>query len=153
VRHLFPSAALCFLLLTGCASTQRTVGSSTDADNLIAPEIAVMQAANAAPDGVAGTFSMLVQGTGSERGRHFLNSQPDYRDQRNLTIVLSPQAHRQLAERLGGDPLLVLRQKEVVVRGTAIRTRINFLANGRPTNKYYYQTHVHVADAEQISLR
>ena len=153
VRHFFPATALSLALLTGCATTQHTVGSSADANNLITPEIAIMQAANAAPDGVPGTFFMLVQGTGSGEDRYFLNSQPDYRNQRNLTIVLSPQAHRQLVERFGGDPLVALTGKEVVVRGTAIRTRIDFFANGRPTNKYYYQTRVQVTDAEQISVR
>jgi len=34
----------------------------------------------------------------------------------------------------------------------AVRTRIDFTSGGRPTGKYYYQTHVVVTDPAQIAL-
>lgn len=153
MKRLVLASLLSIGMLTGCATAPRGENALHETTNLITPEAAIIRAANAAPEGVPGTFLMLVQATGTERGRVFLNSQLDYRDQRNLTIALTPQAHRQLAERLGADPMVALKGKQIVVRGTAVRTRIDLLANGRPTGKYYYQTHVHVTDATQLAVR
>jgi len=41
----------------------------------------------------------------------------------------------------------------IATSGTARRERIDFTANGAPTGKYYYQTHVRVSDAAQIVVR
>lgn len=120
---------------------------------LTTPEQAVMLAAHAAPDGAPGTFAMVVRATAATQGRYYLNSEADYRDQRNLTLVLSPRAWGQLAHRLGGDTLEALEGRAIVVRGTAMRTRINFFfEDGRPSGKYYYQTQLRVSDAAQITL-
>jgi hypothetical protein len=112
-----------------------------------------MRAAEAAPKGVDGVFEMEVRGSGRDAFRTFLNSEADYRDQRCLTIALSPAAAAALRERLGGDPGEVLRGRRIVVTGTARRERVDFTANGAPTGKYYYQTHVRVSDAAQIVVR
>lgn len=148
----FLASLLCLAALGGCATTPRDVAALPDGGAYTTPEQAVMLAADAAPDGVPGTFAMVVRATGAQPGRYYLNSQPDYRDQRNLTVVLSPRAHAQLATRLGGDPLTALEGQAIVVRGEAMRVRINFLENGRATGAYYYQTHVRVTDAAQVSL-
>ncbi len=80
----------------------------------------------------------------------FLNSEVDYRDQRNLTVAVAPTAVAALQARLGGDPRVALKGRDIVVTGSAMRIRIVFSANGQPTDKYYYQTHVRVSDADQI---
>lgn len=110
-------------------------------------------AANAAPASVDGTFSMTVQATGSQRNQTYLNSELDYRDQRNLTIAITPHAVQQLADRLGEHPRVALKGKDILVQGAAARTKTYFFANGRMTDKYYYQTHVNVNDADQITVR
>lgn len=112
-----------------------------------------MMAAEAAPEGVTGTFVMTVRGSGRQHNRTFLNSQSDYRDQRCLTIALSPVAAQQLALRLGQPAEVALAGKDISVRGVAVRTKIYLYANGNATEKYYYQTHVNVTDADQITVR
>ena len=109
-------------------------------------------AASAAPRSVDGVFAMRVQATGIQGQLTYLNSELDYRDQRNLTVTITPDAARQLAERFGDHPRISLKDKNIRVRGSAIRTTIRFYANGKPARKYYYQTHVNVTDAGQIEV-
>lgn len=139
-------------LLAGCASTRPVPHHARSEGPWITPEQAVFLAAHAAPAGVEGTFAMKVQATGTQSRQTYLNSELDYRDQRNLTIAITPRAARQLALRLGEDPLVGLKGKDILVRGAAVRTQIHFFANGRMTEKYYYQTHVNVTNADQITV-
>ena len=44
------------------------------------------------------------------------------------------------------------RGKRILVSGTAMRTRIDVTVDGRQSGKYYYQTHVRVAQASQIKV-
>jgi len=119
----------------------------------IMPEEAVLMAANAAPEGVVGTFSMKVRATGSQNAMSYLNSELDYRDQRNLTVAFNSGVAQQLRERLGSDPLNALNGTDILVRGTAFRVKIVFFCNGRASDNYYYQTQVNVSDADQIVVR
>lgn len=114
------------------------------------PLDAIVRAADSAPRPVPGIFAMRVAATGRQSGRLYLNSERDYRDQRNLTIDIDPQVIPVLQKRYGASPDIYFRGKWIEVRGLAQRTKIDFLAYGRPTSKYYYQTHVRVADADQI---
>lgn len=117
----------------------------------IGPRDAIVAAADAAPRGVPGLFAMRVAGTGRIGGRVFLNSEADYRDQRNLTIALSPTVAQQFANRYGAAPEVYFRGRSIEVRGAARRERIHFLDNWRrPTGLYYYQTHVRVTRPDQI---
>lgn len=145
--------SLTFALLAGCASTPTAPRAADSEMSWISPRQAVFMAADAAPDGVDGTFALHVQATGTQGGRTYLNSELDYRDQRNLTVAITPEAARQLTQRLGEHPRVALKGKDILVRGAAVRTRIAFFANGRVTDKYYFQTHVNVTDADQITLR
>jgi hypothetical protein len=113
----------------------------------------VQLAAAAAPDGVRGVFALQVQGTGTQDGFAYLNSEIDYRDQRSLTIAITSSAAQQLEAKLGAPAIVALKGKRILVKGTATRTRIDFTTGGKPTGKYYYQTHVRVADPEQIQLQ
>jgi hypothetical protein len=113
---------------------------------------AVHEAAERPAMGVPGVFAMAVTRTGREDGRVYLNSEADYRDQRNLTISIAPAAAEALARRFGAPPDVHFRGRLIAVRGTARRVRIDFLTNGnRPTGLYYYQTQIMVARPEQIS--
>jgi hypothetical protein len=118
---------------------------------MTAPQ-AVMAAADAAPRGVPGNFALVVKRVDMVGPRLFLNSEEDYRDQRNLSIAIDPQALPGLRRRLGSNLRAALVGHDVRVRGLARRTRIDFINHGRRTGKYYFQTHVMVTRDEQISV-
>lgn len=145
--------ALFAALLGACTSTFPPSQIGSTQSPWITPYQAVFQAASAAPADVDGTFAMKVQATGTQGNQTYLNSELDYRDQRNLTIAITPRAAQQLADRLGQHPSVALKGKDILVRGSAARTKIYFFANGRMTDKYYYQTHVNVSDADEITVR
>lgn len=134
--------------LAACAGT----GPAAKDARWLQPAQAIQLAADAAPRGVAGTFVLQVRGTGTDDGRVYLNSETDYRDQRNLTIAITPAAAGALAARLGASPSVALEGKRIVVGGVATRVRIDFTIDGHPSGKYYYQTQVQVTDAAQIRV-
>ena len=119
----------------------------------LTPMQAIFAAATAAPEGVPGVFVMQVRNAGRQDGRLFLNSEADYRDQRSLTVAISPSAFAGLEARFGRPLDTALVGQRIAVTGEARRTRIDFTGNGLPTGKYYFQTHVVVTDADQIALR
>ncbi len=96
-----PSFVIMFALfaLAACATTP-TLGQ----ENRIEPREAILAAADAAPRSVPGIFAMRVAATGRVGGRVYLNSEADYRDQRNLSIAIAPAAARDLARRHGAEP-------------------------------------------------
>ena len=111
-------------------------------------------AAHTAPEGVVGTFSMKVRATGSQNTMSYLNSELDYRDQRNLTVAFNSGVAQQLRERLGSDPLNALNGNRYPGsrHGLPSKNRF-FFCNGRASDNYYYQTQVNVSDADQIVVR
>lgn len=139
-----------FLALSACQSPSAV--SNVPAGPAISALQAVMAAADAAPRGVPGTFSLVVKRAEMVGPRLFLNSEQDYRDQRNLSIAIQPQALALLRDRLGKDLAAALRGRTIRVGGVARRTRIAIFNNGKPTNLYYYQTHVSVGSAAQIEI-
>ena len=139
-------AAAASLLASGSAAAQPE-------GRLFSPRESVTAAADAAPAVVPGTFALRVRRAERVRRRLYLNSERDYRDQRNLTIRIEPGAVRQLAARHGAPVERYFLGREILVRGAAQRTRIDFTdARGRPTGLYYYQTHVAVRDANRVSV-
>ena len=139
--------AFTLVLASGCATTSST------GTQWIQPVEAVQLAATAAPDGVPGLFALQVKNTGTQDNFTYLNSEIDYRDQRSLTIEITPIAARQLETKFGAPPMVALKGKSILVRGVAKRTKIVSIANGKSTDKYYYQTHVRVTGTEQIELQ
>jgi len=119
----------------------------------ITPEKAVIAAAKAAPEGVSGTFKMTVRAVGHENRRVFLNSELDYRDQRNLTIAMSEEVEKALEAKIGAVSEQAFIGRRIFVRGVAQRVRIDFTDGGRPTGKYYYQTHVVVTEPIQVAVK
>ncbi|TCZ82037.1 hypothetical protein [Lysobacter sp. N42] len=142
----FLTPILALAACAGCASSARHGGAWID------PMHAVHLAAAAQGRPVAGVFALTVQASDRGEDRIWLNSERDYRDPRNLTIVVLEPAARELGEQLGGDPVARLRGRRIQVTGQARRTRIDFMHDGRATGKYYYQTHVHVTRAAQLRL-
>lgn len=143
------------LLAAALSSASWAAGGqeATPSARRFAPREAIVAAADAAPRRVFGTFAMRVTATGRVRSRVYLNSQDDYRDQRNLTIAIQPHTATALARRNGAPPERFYRGRDIEVRGAAQRVRIHIIDdNGRPTGLYYYQTHVVVTDADQISV-
>lgn len=148
--HMIRSSVLFGLALAmaACAGT----GPAAEDARWLQPAQAIQLAADAAPRGVTGTFVLQVRGTGSDDGRVYLNSETDYRDQRNLTIAITPAAAGALTARLGAPPAAALAGQRIVVDGVATRVRIDFTVDGHPSGKYYYQTQVQVTDAAQIRV-
>lgn len=144
--YLLPILAL----VSGCAG-QSHLGQRNS--QLIPPALAVLAAADAAPNGVPGRFAFVVQRADWVGPRLFLNSQPDYRDQRNLSIDIDPAALPGLRQLYGDDLRSALMYRPVIVDGVARRVRIDFTVYGRRTGKYYFQTHVVVTDPGQLHVR
>ncbi|MGY0611152.1 MULTISPECIES: hypothetical protein [unclassified Luteimonas] len=118
----------------------------------VSPMLAVLTAAEAADEGVPGMFALTVAATGStESGSVYLNSEEDYRDQRNLTIRFSTAAAGAWRTLHREDPQ-ALKGRHVTVIGYVYRKRIDFTAAGLPTGKFYYQTHLMVHEASQVMV-
>ncbi|WP_336986328.1 hypothetical protein [Altererythrobacter aquiaggeris] len=105
--------------------------------------------------GVAADFDIIVKEVGEKDGLFFLNTEEDYRDRNNLTISLRPETASKFLKFAAGRPNLTsVREhflgKRMIIRGTAKRVRIDFIANGERTGKYYYQVHVRLIDARQL---
>jgi hypothetical protein len=144
---IFP---ICTLLLAACQLGPASP-NLTAAPGMTAPQ-AVLAAADAAPRGVPGNFAMVVKRVEMVGPRLFLNSEADYRDQRNLSVAIQPYALPGLRDRLGKDLRAALVGRDIRVRGVARRIRIGIFDNRKPTGLYYYQTHVVVDSADQISI-
>ena len=112
---------------------------------------AVMAAADQ-PGGYLGRVAFSVRAIGWDGGRLFLNSEEDYRDPRNLSVVVGPQVAHEALELLGGEAG-ALQRKLVVATGQFKRVRVEFLdAKERPTGKYYYQTHLAIGSLNQLRV-
>jgi hypothetical protein len=119
---------------------------------LTTPREAIEEAADAAPHLVAGVFDLEVHATGEENGRIFLNSEEDYRDQRNLTIEIPPNVAANLEAKYGFAPADFFKGKHVHVKGLAERVKIWFFCDGKKSDKYYYQTHVSLTETDNIEV-
>jgi hypothetical protein len=117
----------------------------------LSPAQAVINAAEM-PEGIGGVFEMVVRATGRQGEFLYLNSEVDYRDPRNLTIVVAPADEAALVSRLGGPVDTTILKKVIAVRGVARKTRIDFLSDGRPTGKYYFQTHLRLSSARDLTI-
>lgn len=136
------------LFLTGCATQ---VPLQKDA---LSPQQAIMMAADVAPQPVYVTVDLQVRGIGMQNGFTYLNSEKDYRDQRNVSLEITPEVLAQVEAKFGGQLAAFARGKHVLVKGPARRVTIWFFDDeGRRSDKFYYQTHVRVSDPAQIQLR
>lgn len=158
-KHLMLSAVvLCLGITAAVADQSLTATPTTPPANTVSPAApmtardAVFKAADAAPAGITGRFRMTIQAAGHQDGHVYLNTELDYRDQRNLSVDLCPMALDSMKAKFGDDLEHEFLGKEIEVRGMAHRVKITFLADGQPTDKYYYQTHLFVCSANQVAL-
>jgi hypothetical protein len=144
-----PFRALAVLLLTTCLA-----GCASLAARGWMEPMEAIRGANAFPSrGIRGDFVMVVRATGANDAHVFLNSERDYRDQRNLTIAIPSVLAPSVADHLGVQDLHALEGRRIVVRGTARRVKIGFFhEDGRPTDKYYFQTQLRVGNPRHVRL-
>jgi hypothetical protein len=147
-------AILSLLYLASCTSAPPAplVPAATRISGLVSPVEAIHAAATVAPAGVEGTFVFQVLASGRDSGHLFLNSEYDYRDQRNLSVDILPSVISDLRKKYGAALDAFFKQKKIAVDGIARRVTIWLAADGVRTNKYYYQTHVVVTRADQIRV-
>lgn len=141
------AAVVMLALLSGCAamqgSAERTQASTMDI---------IAAAAAAAPEGVVGEYPLSIQAAGTDGRAVYLNTELDYRDQRNITIAMSPAVAAALAGADAASAQQYFVGKKLLVKGQARRMKIDFMSQGKPTGLYYYQTHIRVKNPEQIKL-
>lgn len=137
--------ALLFVIV-GCASTSKPI--------VYADTMAIIaEAADNAPNGIYGEYTFKIKASGKQRNIVYLNTELDYRDQRNLTVALHPKILAELESKYGDIPQDFFVGKTVSVKGYAKRVKINFIAaGGRASNKYYYQTHIRISDISEIEV-
>jgi hypothetical protein len=145
VKYLF---ALAFLTLSACSSTPTNVSAAETTDIIQLIE----QAKRRFPEVVRGSFKIPIKATGSQQGVVYLNSNLDYRESTNLTIVLNPSTVIALTKMYHSSPDVYLKNKMLDVTGKVERVRIYKYENGKRTKKYYYQTHIRVTSIDQIQV-
>lgn len=137
--------------LSGCTSQSLTAASpehTTLSDTMEMRRIAARQY----PESSSGTFTLNVVATGSQRDAVFLNTEADYRDPRNITIALPGSLVREFTERHNERPEAYFKGKTLNVSGELKQVEILFLKDGRPSGKYYYQTHVRPGSLDDIRI-
>lgn len=110
------------------------------------PAEAIAAAKRAAPSPFAGTFSFQIQSTRRGNGQLFLNSEVDFRDPANLSVLV-PLAE---AATLGADD--GLKGKHVTVIGGARLVRVQPLQDGKPAGEPQLQVRIPVTSASQVSI-
>jgi hypothetical protein len=112
----------------------------------------IKAAADSAPKGVPGQYTLQIVATGSQGQYVYLNTEKDYRDQRAITVALHPKVIAQLSAKYRMPPQEYFVNKAIVVNGKAKRVKIAFISDGKPTGKYYYQIHIRVMDISQLKV-
>ena len=142
------------LLTTGCASTSSVSSiQHTESPVKYTDTMAIIEAAaEHAPYAVSGVYTLKIVATGKQGEFVYLNTEDDYRDPRAVTVALHPKVLSRLKSKFEESPQAFFLNKSIEVTGKAKRTKIRFFANGKPTDKYYYQTHIRVMDASQIKI-
>ena len=142
------SAVIAFIfILAGCTSTtSQTAPPYSNTMDII------KAAADSAPHGVLGEYTLKIVATGSQGKFVYLNTEKDYRDQRAVTVALHPSVISQLSAKYGMPPQDYFIDKIIVINGEAKRVEIAFISQGKVTNKYYYQTHISLMDISQLKV-
>ncbi len=122
----------------------------------ITPEQAIFMTAEAAESNstVSGVFKLKIQAVKEENlGKmSYLNSELDYRDQRNITIDIPIDIRMGLTDKYNASLESIFMDKNIRVTGVAKRMKINFYSQGVKTEKFYYQTHVRIKNIDQIEF-
>ena len=109
---------------------------------------AIELAASAAPGRPpAAYYRVPVRAVGTDQRRFYINSERDYRDQRNISLSFDPDQARRLVRMMDGRSVEdALVGTDLVVWGRPERVRIAITNRGRPTRLYYYQTHIRITN-------
>ena len=145
--------ALCLvavMTLGGCATatpmmTPNGQQALAPASLISAPE-AVSLVASEQNGAIRGTFVMTVASVGQANDTVFLDSEPDYRNPHNLAIAIPIRLAEKYAAIHGGTVQDLLKGRRIFVTGVARRVRIFYFEDGKPTGRYYYQTHLSIQD-------
>ena len=134
------------LFLSACSHLSR------DNSQLISPMQAVELSAANAPKVVEGEFMLTIKSGYVKQRMAFLNSELDHHDQRNLIIALRPRAIKEMTELHGEEPANYFIGKKIKVSGEAKRVKKWVFDKRNKVNEYYYQTHIFVNSANQVSI-
>lgn len=119
------------------------------------PRDAIELAAAVAPGRApAGFYRLTVRAVGVHNGRFYINSERDYRDQRNITLAFDAGQAQRLVRMMDGRSVEdALVGRELVVHGRPERVRIHFIDRRGPTGLYYFQTHIVIRDVPNQLFR
>ena len=142
------------LVLSSCALTQQQEPESEK----ISIRDAIELSAAAAPAAIIGEIEMVVQASAKSVDNIYLNSEDDYRDQRNLTVTIPKNLALDFKKQYGQFPDEYYKDKRISVTGEISRAKIYFYCADEESNKprkskkYYYQTHLKISSLDQIQL-
>jgi hypothetical protein len=136
------------LVLCACNSTPEVASKPKTTDIIQLIE----QAKRRFPEGIRGTFQIPIKASASHNGVTYLNSNLDYREPSNITLVLAPATIELFAKTYHSSPDLYFKNKTLSVTGKVERIKIYQYKNNKRTKKYYSQTHIRITSIDQISV-
>jgi len=138
-------------VLVGCSATNN---QPTTHDVVVTDPMEIIRsAAESAPIGVKGEYELYIKATGKQGHLIYLNTEHDYRDQRNVSVVLYPNVITQLTAHYGVALDEFFKGTTIRIKGNARREKIVFLnPDQQPSGKYYFQTQIHVTNISQLEL-
>lgn len=120
------------------------------------PAQAITEAANTA-GGAKGVFEFKVAsigGNGSKGRSVYLNSEADYHDAKNISVMVRPAAVQEMEQKMGAPLDKALAGKRVSVTGTAHPVKTNIYDEShKKTGQTFMQTRIIVAKAEKLVVR
>lgn len=136
---------LSILLLASCSTAppQVTTSEISEIEQIIAL---------ASNENIQGSFTIPIKAVGKQRGVTFLNSETNYKDKKNISIVLSPKISESFEGTYDLNAITYWVGKTVKVSGTAERAKIWYYQQGKKTERYYFQTHIRVTSLDQLQV-
>ncbi len=145
-RKIIVAATFCVLLIAGCDAPPQQPVAAAIADGAVA----------SGPEASIPLSALTVTSVGGGRGGQsvvFLNSRADYRDPDNLSVMVRPDAARELEQSLGGPLKDMLDGRLISVRGEVQRVEIKPRARkGEEAPAPWFQNRIEVTSASQIVL-
>lgn len=129
--------------------------SVADSKKYLTPSDAIRLAAeidNSMPSVSRGTYSFVVKATGVLNKKLYLNSEVEYKDQRNLSVNIATKPFWLLSQKYNAKPKDFFIGKTILVEGEAKRVKIYVGRPPKRSNNFYYQTHIKVTSVDQISI-
>lgn len=135
------------------ASALATVAAAPAERPPLRPAEAITMLDKTGVNGVNGTVEFTVASANKTRGGTFLNSERDYHDRKNISVLMSPAVADHLARRLARSPQSYLPGKTVVVTGHMVRVPVHKTVEGRIMPEGYYQYRVLVRRSDDITVK